>query len=418
MTKLRTRFEDLAGTSGPPTRLSADAVYIAAHRRRRRRQTTWTATGVLAGALALGVGLQMLRPAPEAPQPAQPTGGPVVSVAATDAQHLYAGVRTCPDDGCKIQLIGSDDGGRTWTVRQDDFGDGQVDAPAPGVLVHTTESEGDPSARTGPKIVYTYHVSTDGGRTWRDLQAVGEAVAAVPANGWVQCSQTTLEQACQLLAADPATGRLAPLAGQPPLSIGLTAAAPGSPGTWITGQALTTDFRVAVALSHDRGRTWSLRTFGPASEENVAVSTVDGMTAYVVVSRVQSATEPAATAAGNTLEVLRTTDGGQTWASTDSGRSLPSVFGYIQQGDSYVSADGSHLVLSRDNDRQQWYVSNDSGATYRAGTPAGLGDHLTVSGMRPPVQTTVPGVYLAFDDRAAYTSADGLHWTRVAIEPV
>ncbi|WP_432824758.1 hypothetical protein [Dactylosporangium sp. CA-092794] len=419
MSGLRTLFEELAGADGPPTRLRADEVYGAARRRLRRRQAAWTVTGVVAGGLALGLGLQGLRPVPAVPEPVQTGGGagPVVSVAATDAEHLYAGVRTCGGDDCPARLIGSDDGGRTWTVRQEDFGDGEVDAPAPGVLLHTTESMGDPSGATGPKLIRHHHVSTDGGRTWRELQRVADPVAAVPGNGWLQCAPTSLDTPCKLLAVDPQTARMAPLSAQPGLDVNATDAAPASSGPWVIGISDTHQY--ALALTRDRGRTWSVHAFDEAGAVQVTAASADGVTAYAIVSKRTDTAEPGATAApGPAAAVLRTTDGGATWQAVDPGHTLPSGTGYYMDGDAYLAADGSHVVLLRSDDRQRWFVSGDRGATYREARPSGLGEHITLSGQRPPVQTAVPGVYLAFDDRAAYRSTDGLSWTRIPIEPV
>ncbi|MET7403031.1 hypothetical protein ABZS66_57080, partial [Dactylosporangium sp. NPDC005572] len=79
MTGLRTRFEELAGTGAPPTRLSADGVYHKAWRRHRRRRAVATAVVV---AVAAGLALVTLRPGPDAapPPPTQQRTGPGRSV--------------------------------------------------------------------------------------------------------------------------------------------------------------------------------------------------------------------------------------------------------------------------------------------------------------------------------------------------
>ncbi|GGM25575.1 hypothetical protein ACFFX1_09735 [Dactylosporangium sucinum] len=413
MTGLRTRFEELADTAAPPTRLSADAVYVKAWRRHRRRRAVAAAVVV---AVVAGLGLAALRSEPDVvpPPPTQEGSGPVLSAAATDAGHLYAGVRGC--DGCPAKLLGSDDGGRTWTVRQEDFGDGQVDAPAPGVLLRTTETMGDETGQSGPKVIRHNHVSLDGGRTWRELVLVAEEVPAVPPQGWLQCAPYRLNERCRLVAVDPVAGRMAPLASQPDLVVGAVSDQPASPGMWVTGTVPGIGGHPAVAFTPDRGRTWRVHAFDQPQVVHLAVASSDGRTGYAILSTRADDTDPAATAsAGLAARVLLTTDGGATWRPVDPGHSLPIGGGYYISEDTYVAADGTHVVLIRDDRGPRWYVSSDQGQHYRAERPDGLPERPVVTGLRAPVQSAVPGVYLMFDADAVYRSADGRRWTRLPV---
>ncbi|WP_238017133.1 sialidase family protein [Dactylosporangium sp. AC04546] len=411
MTGLRTRFEELAGADGPPTRLSADGVYRKAWRRHRRRRAVATAVVV---AVAAGLALVTLRTGPDAapPPPTQVRTGPVLSATATDAQHLYAGVRGC--DGCPAKLLGSDDGGRTWTVRQEDFGDGQVEAPAPGVLMRTTNTPGDETGETGPKLIWHNHVSLDGGRTWRELVLADEEVSTVPPQGWLQCAPVRrAEDRCRLLAVDPVAGRMAPLASQPDLSVYAVSERPASPGMWVSGYMFSPDRRPVVAFTPDRGRTWRVHVFDQPGAELAVASSADGRTGYAVLS---TNTDPDATPPARlVVEVQQTTDGGATWRPVDPGHTLPIGEGYYTSGDTYVAADGSHVVLIRDDRAPRWYVSSDQGRHYRNERPDGLPERITVTGLHVQVQSAVPGVYLAFDGDAVYRSEDGRRWTRIPV---
>ena len=59
--RIEDQFRDAAETDMPPSRLSADEVYVAAWRRRRRRAATWTAAGLVAALVVAVVGIDVLR---------------------------------------------------------------------------------------------------------------------------------------------------------------------------------------------------------------------------------------------------------------------------------------------------------------------------------------------------------------------
>jgi hypothetical protein len=393
--------------------------------------------------LVVGVGLNALNgPAAgnrtAAPLPVQTADGwppdaldgGVISAAATDADHLYAAIYACDWKGdvrhCTAELVGSDNGGRTWTVRQADFGNGQLDMPAPGVLLQTTEVDNqnyDGSAGSGPKSWWHDRISTDGGRTWRDVQAASKALAAVPTGGWLE-DLCAVDQPCQVVAFDPATARSAPLASQPPLDLDQVADVPTSAGYWVDGSERGGSHLPAVAVSRDRGETWSVHTFSSGaagSSDSLAYASVksysvDGRVGYAIVSPQSrtTITGPSPTSAPPAKHlVYRTTDGGKTWQHVDPGQTLPS-----NESDpaTFIAADGTHVVLVKQTP-QRWYASNDNGNSYHPVNLPGLSDNLTQSGLRAMVLVTAPGVYLAFDDTYLYRSADGFHWTRTSVQP-
>jgi hypothetical protein len=439
MNQMRARFDEAADVVAPPSRLTADTVYAAAFQRRRRRATAWTVCGAAVVALVAALATGVLRAPQGSPTPAQtgedrPPGardGGIVTIAAADAEHLYAGVWGCTGGGdpaqctVNLNLVGSDDGGRTWTVRMRDL-TGDLYAPAPGTLLRLVEKDNtDPQ---GPKLLHVPWISRDGGRTWAEVHAGAGTVAQVPAGGWIGCSDPQhLDDPCVLTAVDPVNARSTPLATQPDLDVDGIVGTYSDGRLWVTGREGAGEHRPGVAVSRDSGRTWSVHVFtraetGEAPSDMytfVYPASTDGVTGYAIAAVPDPADTTGmgpttqATAGLRTL-VFRTGDGGLTWQRVHPGQTLPRR--YYQNADAYVAADGSHVVLGSDNPPYRWYISTDGGNSYHPANQPGLGGGLLhKDGAR--VYAAAPGAYLAFDDEALYQSADGLRWNRTVIRP-
>jgi hypothetical protein len=433
------RFRDAAGTDMPPSRLSADAVYAAAFRRRRRRVAAYTAAGLVVALLVAVVGVDVLRSSgdnrvavdPTTEEETQPwlRDGALVTAVATDARHVYAVTSVCrPNESCTYRLLGSDDAGATWTVRQENFGgmNRAVSAPAAGVLYRFV-SEPNPdyvdADPTSPKMLVWERISTDGGRTWTDLSRVTTPVDAVPAGGWLECQERTDGPCEKLLAYDPATARVAPLRTKPGIQVLRIGEVPSAGGFWLTGWD-TARKRSVLATTPDRGRTWVTH---PADVDVVAPVTADGVTGYEIVSDSYPVTptgpNPTVSPTESTKRVYRTADGGRTWQRVESERPPPDGALHIAQA--YVAADGTHVVLmDRDSysqphpERFQQFASSDDGRTYRPGGVTGLPERLSrESRTGTIVGTRVAGVYLAHDDASVFVSTDGLTWTGHPVRP-
>jgi len=423
VTSLRERFDDAAASPAPPSRLSAAEVYAAAWRRRRVRTGLVAVAGgftavvlvvaVVVGTAGSGRHQETAGPRPSGssaspkPSPTGPSGafvhdGVVLGATATDGSHLYAIQAACPTDqieSCTTDLLGSDDAGQSWTVRSHGIDDlGGMSVPAPGVLLVGQGKQ---------------HISTDGGRTWTALtfSAGARAVQTVAADGWVACVSAKTG-GCALYAVDPHSGTARRLAHQPAMAVYSVQHVPVGAGLWVTGSASGTG-HAAVAVSLDHGKTWTTHVFGPgepdypttvSGSETALTASLDGTTAYTVVS-ISMIDETQAREF-----VYRTDDGGKTWHRTDPRHTLP----WAYHGDeSYIAADGTHVVASVAGDPAQWYGSRDDGSTYQR--PAGVTGLTGLQDMREAVRVIAPGVYVAYDTTAVFRSTDGLHWTRLPL---
>jgi hypothetical protein len=182
---------------------------------------------------------------------------------------------------------------------------------------------------------------------------------------------------------------------------------PASAGLWVAGRDLATNY-AAVAVSHDAGRTWSTRIFGPGETDlptsmNYAdplSTSLDGQTAYTVVMTNGDDDRT------RRSFVYRTDDGGATWQRVDPRRTLPYSY---HGGASFIAADGTHVVTETSNSRLVWWTSRDRGGSYARAQLAGLGE------VSEPVRVAAPGSYMTFNRDAVFRSTDGLTWTRLEI---
>lgn len=363
-------------------------------RARRHRVRRHAAAGVAAGvvgAIMLVGGAALSHGSASRPHPADnlPTPGPTPSglvlfpegpirwADVGDAQHVYAVLSECGD--CAPRLVGSDDGGRTWTVRSDRWASGPIEVRGPRTLVTTGSS---------------MTISTDGGRTWSVAVADPTPVPSVPAGGWLMCTDLPGGH-CAPTVVDPAHGRLHPLATLPAVNAIDVPFAPDAAGLWIEGRE--PNGTPSVAVSHDRGVTWSVHAFtglpsgngGMVNDNRAHVVTRDQTTAYAVC--------------GNGIETrgFRSTDGGVTWQPTNGGAQLPGPLAYIQP--STVLPDGTHVLQQQGDARIQPLFGRQGGDSYVAESRPGWP---TV-----PLHLAVDGSLVGADHRSLYLSTDGRTWT-------
>lgn len=427
MTEWRDLFAE-ATESAPPSRLVADEVYAAGRQRRRRRAVVANAAVAVALAMAAGTGIAaMVRSEPTVrgesgtggekslPGVLPYPGGLVQMVRAADARHLYVLVSTqssCakqPCDKSSMQLVGSDDGGRTWSDRG-----GPIRVIGFEVLKADRLLAVEPSGPSDTKE-WELRTSTDGGRTWHTTERA-PAVAAVSSGSTALCwpeSGGVAGSPCIVHALDPTSRRIAPLTNQPPLTLSTELLIGESGGRlWASGVDQATG-RPAVAVSRDAGRTWSTKVFvdAPAcSSEGCQppyLTTGDGPTAYAVVVRVRHrAVYRYVENAGR--------DGGD-W-QRDTGVDKVPVDHLVGGAQSFVAADGTHVLSQvvpypdRDIEGYRWWVARPNGGTYQPVELPGL--PATVF----PIRRTPDGWFYAhsYPDGVLYGSTDGWRWSPVA----
>src|SRR5574342_350506 len=270
MTRLQQLFTEMVAVS-PPSRLRAEEVYRAGRQRRRRGlAVSMTAVGlavalVAGGAAALSSGSWLGLP-PADPRPTEV--GPV-RWAGVDADQVYLVRADCL--ACPTELLVSSDRGVTWTVRGELPGAGS-DSPTvlgPEILaVHRLDERGAPTSAPGPATSATptpgaepaqagWLITIDGGQSWATAMLDDAPMdAAAPGNAMF----CVYSDSCELRTVDPANGHIRPLATQPTLHPAFHQLVPPEAGLWISGVDPATG-RSAVAVSHDRGRSWATHVF-------------------------------------------------------------------------------------------------------------------------------------------------------------
>jgi hypothetical protein len=395
----------------------------AARRRLRRRAALGTA---VAGVLVVSAGLTAAWPTggQSASPGATPPGGqaprdPLHWADAADADHLYAVVADCT--GCEARLVGSDDGGRTWTLRQAtayrkpaytgyEFFDIEVRGPS------TLEQTGRIPKSGEPPVTI---VSTDGGRNWAPVTVDSQPAARVPAGGWLESVSKDDNRAAELRVVDPATRRAYPLATPPPgMHIPDVVQTPDGSGLWVQGLD-STDKKAMVAVSRDHGVTWLTHTFDPtdtAFRASTASPTPSAsqagdppglqlFTTLDVVTR-DGTTVYATFGQGRNHWSVRSPDGGLNWTVLNGGDPLPRLL--VDERPSFVLPDGTHVLQQQlENDQFRVYASAGGGSRYVAIEPAGWPQAV--------VHPTIGGTYVAHNRQTIYRSADGQHWTQTTV---
>lgn len=349
----------------------------------------------------------------------------VYAVGGSDEKHLYAMVTDCAD--CERRLMASDDGGRSWSVRRT-FDATSIPPPMGGLQVldrHTVvlppgrwlrpRPSGSAGAPVGvgelaSPVAGPWRISTDGGVNWRDLAVSSTpAASALPGHAIAHCDPAApsgVGEGCPIYAVDPTVGRMAPLATQPPL-VGTHVAhvVSAAAGLWVQGYE-PGSLRPAVAVSRDGGRTWSRAVFSgePTAKAQRGfiptaylpwVSTADGRTAYAMF------------AGDGPPRVYRSTDGGTTWRRTNSDAPLSDA--PLNGPQSWVTADGAHVVLDQPDGKARFLASPD-GIRY---APLGITGPLASDAVGPTLPTMVGSRYLAGGAHTVYLSDDGRTWRPV-----
>ncbi|MEH0928500.1 WD40/YVTN/BNR-like repeat-containing protein [Micromonospora sp. CPCC 205558] len=325
---------------------------------------------------------------------------------------VVAGVRDA-DEGCfTVWFRHTDDGGRSWT---DDETTRYRTTNQCG-----SDEEGNPLSNPEFSVLNQrsyliqdgdqLRLSTDYGRTWADAEQAMVTVSSFPASAQpVFCQWGRGCGALREPLAVSSTGTVYRLGGKPPSPYPPASIYPSADGTiWVNYWPGDIGVMV-VARSVDRGATWT--TWQPAAGANViAIAGVSAQEAYLLIA---PPPPPGAQPmeVGGTSQLLRTTDGGRTWA--DMGTDLPNS---LETRFLVVGSDGDLLLVEAGNmqpsgNRSTAMIGLDAGRRFKkmreyerrdGGVGAAPGhawlygrDDMTVSGA-DHVQLT----------------ADGTSWTR------
>lgn len=322
---------------------------------------------------------------------------------AVDADHLYAVRPGC--EGCPEELLGSDDGGATWTRRTDrtDPSFRLTVGPRGALLVEGIRAPGA-SAPTHAGDVSGTAISADSGRTWTSVVDNPQPWPSLPAGAILSCGSGT---GCPLGAIDPQTGRNSPLPGQPPASGSRrTYSARGT--IWVDPQVLSA---LSTSVSRDGGRTWSTesQTCQPAGcgLDYTLTPGLDGSTVFRV--RLANPTGEVA--------FLRSVDSGRTWQRF-AVTGAPATSSYGGQAAGIVAPDGSLIVAhfgGAGTDLETWILGPGDTAP-RTVQLTGLPEHLGGTLASALSGNADTGYLLKGAGYTVYRSLDGLTWWPLLVE--
>ncbi|MBM0232609.1 exo-alpha-sialidase [Micromonospora sp. STR1_7] len=308
-------------------------------------------------------------------------------------------------DGCTLRFNFTDDRGRSWSDR------GAAEYRSTGCGASPTSTVGELAVTILGDRSYlvrdtgSLRLSTDYGRTWRDATAAIVAVPSFPATTQPVYCGFGCGAVQEPLAVDRSTGAVYRLTGDAPSGRPLFSLYPSPDGTlWATYQ-MSTNPRATVARSTDRGATWTTWEAGAGSTV-LALVGIDQREGYLLT---QASSEDAS------IALLRTTDGGKTWA--DTGAVLPTQ----PHWDLTAGSDGSLMAITAIGGAQSGrlahlLVSRDDGR------------HFTVAREYGPLVgsgSVAPGYAWLFgqDDGASggpdhvLLTTDATTWTRFALSP-
>ncbi|MBX6751762.1 MAG: exo-alpha-sialidase, partial [Micromonosporaceae bacterium] len=319
------------------------------------------------------------------PRPGVTGDGAVIQwIGAPDATHIYLAYASCVPSclTARYDLVGSDDGGRTWSTRAIGLEIVPLQVLPSGTLLGILVSEP------------TYVSSTDGGRTWHPLIQRPGSAAAVPPGGGLICGPR--DGSCGLLTVDARGENLVQLANHPPGFVTYDVLEVVDSRVWMIGVD-TLARRPAVATSVDGGATWSVHplTDRPACDRgscvmpNVDVN-AQGTAVAMFVDRPES------------IEVFRSVGDGWTRLDT-SALAGPASW-------SYVAADGTHIVQTTDGGRPRFWAVAPTADRYTQLELAGLPSSVSSVRLEPDGR-----YYTALTENASqlFRSTDGFVWSAV-----
>ena len=247
-----------------------DVVRTRASRIRRRRHGLMVGASALAVLLVVGLGIASVgrlgaRPVPE-PAASDPTGtlwqgggltlhgldGPVldqpgdlIDIQFADSKHGYALSGECTP-GCRLALAATTDGGHTWS----DWLMPDVNASAGSLPRLATVGDGL-AIVAGSDISYATYPGLD----WHRVPGPAGVLDAVPEGGRLWPASPDCGTPLYAWARD---GSLARLKVAPSLTVCSVIPEPAADGAWWVGGRTPDGSAPAVAVSRDRGASWTV----------------------------------------------------------------------------------------------------------------------------------------------------------------
>lgn len=254
----------------------------------------------------------------------------LVAADGVDLEHVYGLVDVCADTHCSLQLSTIDPGGITGTTQR--LG-----------LFRTRPTDVITDARIVALNDHTVIVSATLGTGLRQSETIPLTAAGTTPTVMARPVQPT-EQGDIRMAGT--TGTVSSIPRQP--SVTSPSLACSQAGWWVSGIDPVSG-ELAVSVSSDQGHTWTTHPVGIlADSRGTAVATTDGVNVYLLANN------------GGQLVLLRSTDGGGTWAPTATQQtwSPGTSYGMIAR------SDGSLLIWITRDQVTSYLRSTDGGASF------------------------------------------------------
>jgi hypothetical protein len=307
------------------------------------------------------------------PAPAAKVTARLIAAGGVDLTHAYGLIDACRGNACSLQLISLGNDVSTERIR----------------LLRSDPSDTLASARVVALDRTDVMISAEVGNS---IGPVAQTLSLGPIFG-AKRPTTSVEpvQVAALGKIEEASGdgKIRPIAHQPKLSsINL---ASKDHGWWVTGDDPGTG-ELNVSLSHDQGATWHTTELGvvPETGEQPALATADGTNVYVLVR------------SGGQMLLIRSSDGGQTWAPP-----IPEA--------SWTTTDDYGLITPSDGSVGVWLSGGADTVSYRRSTDQGA-TFLPVTASSAPAGrvVTIAGGYVTLGANPTISN-DGHTWHRITI---
>lgn len=365
-------------------------------RRHKRWRALWTTARVLGvlviatPAFAIGdvVFSHIYRPQPTRTQAAglddqRPNGTRVAAKTAVvtrtvlaadgiDAAHTYALVDVCQGAACNLQLSQVNPNANTAIAQRTG-------------LLRTTATDSLDNPRIVVQNASTVIVSAGIGTGPRQYLTLAVDPAPGSFSNAARPVQTSVQGPIQVVKGRE--GSAVTLANQPPVSAPVLCSE--SKGWWVVGT--TSTGQLAVSVSHDAGRTWSVHGVGIVPDS----STPGGTLGAVLASRTASDIFLLVRSAG-AMSLLASGDGGDTWSPTATSQVWPAAnrYGLV------ATKSGALIAWFTSKRGTTSMISTDGGASFQPAEPA--------TAPSAPIMA-VGGGYLALGTSPS-VSSDGVSW--------